>query len=103
MRPNLRQVACLSVVAAAACVVLAHAPPEPFGGAGWTVEAVMVLDPNPTTYRLDPPFRVLRGGAVTFRRDEEAATLPVVRVDLTVDGEHVVVFTRLRPGPPDPD
>jgi len=75
---------------------LARGPREPFADRAWEVEAVTVLDPNPTTYKLDRPFRVLRGGEVTYSRREETAPLPVVRVDLTIDGEHVVVFTRRR-------
>jgi hypothetical protein len=82
----------------AAYLVLAPtlAPREPFGGAGWEVESVMIVGACPTTYNLDPPFRVLRGGRVTLDRRAEDPTLPVVRVDLTIDGEHVVVFARLR-------
>jgi hypothetical protein len=71
-------------------------PREPFADGACEVESVMVMDPNPTTYRLDPPFRVLRGGRVTLARQEATTPMPVVRVDLTIDGEHVVVYTRRR-------
>ncbi len=97
MRPYPRLVLCAAAVAATAGLILARGPREPFDGAGWDVESVMVMNPGPTVYRLDPPFRVLRGGRVTLRRAEEATRLPVVRIDLTIDGEHVVVFCRLRP------
>ena len=94
--PKLRWVALLAAVAVIAGYVALAAPREPFADRGWEVEAVTVLDPNATTYKLEPPFRVLRGGRVTVLRQEEAALLPVVRVDLTIDGEHVVIFTRRR-------
>ena len=95
MSSKSRCVLCLTVVAGMAGYVVLAAPREPFAD-GWEVEAVMVMDPNPTTYKLDAPYRVLRGGRVTYSRPEETAPLPVVRVDLNVDGEHVVVFTRRR-------
>jgi hypothetical protein len=98
MTPKARGLLCLTAVAAmAGYVLLAPAAREPFDGRAWAVESVMVLDPNPTTYRLAEPFRVLRDGRVTVRQSEAEAPLPVVRVDLTIDGEHVVVFARLRP------
>jgi hypothetical protein len=86
----------LAAVAVMAGYVALAAPREPVADRGFEVEAVTVLDPNATTYKLEPPFRVLRGGRVTEHRHEEAAPLPVVRVDLIIDGEHVVVFTRRR-------
>jgi hypothetical protein len=86
----------LAALAVVAGYVSFAAPREPFAGPECEVEAVMVMDPNPTTYKLDAPFRVLRGGRVTLTRHEETATLPVVRVDLNIDGEHVVIFTRRR-------
>ena len=69
---------------------------EPFGDRRCEVDSVTVIDPNVTQYRLDEPFKVLRDGQVTFRREEDTAPLPVVRVDLTIDGEHVIIFTRRR-------
>ena len=97
MTPKVRGLLCLTAVAmTAGYVLLAPAAREPFDGRGWAVESVMVMDPNTTTYVLDPPFRVLRAGRVTLTRPDDVATLPVVRVDLTIDGEHVVVFARPR-------
>lgn len=75
---------------------LVRAPREPFADRRCEVESILVIDPNVTQYRLDEPFKVLRDGQVTFKREEDAAPLPVVRVDLTIDGEHVIIFTRRR-------
>jgi hypothetical protein len=112
MRPKVRWVSCLTVAGLAVYLLLAPAaaPREPFGDAGWEVESVMVLDANATKFALEPPFRVLRGGRVTLSRPEESRTLPVVRVDLNIDDEHIIVFARVRqtaqilaaPGPDDP-
>jgi hypothetical protein len=57
---------------------------------------VIVLDnPSAAVYRLRPPFRVIRGGRVVLDRpDEGERTLPVIRLDLTIDGEPVIVFAR---------
>jgi hypothetical protein len=102
MSPKLRQVVCLAVVAAAAAgLALARAAREPFDGPEWTVESVMVFEESgaTATRRLRPPFRVLRDGRVTLHRPDENPTLPVVRVDLTIAGEPVIVFARLRPPP----
>lgn len=54
----------------------------------------MILDPNATVYRLERPYRVIREGEVTVTNDDEAISFPVVRLDLNIDGEHVVVFAR---------
>jgi hypothetical protein len=75
---------------------LVRPPREPFGDRRWQVDSVMVMDPNVTQYKLDEPYKVFRDGRVTFSRQEETAPLPVLRLDLTIDGEHVVIFTRGR-------
>ncbi|HEY1376372.1 MAG TPA: hypothetical protein VGF55_06235 [Gemmataceae bacterium] len=102
MSPKLRHVVGLAVIAAAAAgLVLARSAREPFDGSEWSVESVMVLDEGgpAAVHRLRPPFRVLRDGRLTLCRPDENPTVPVVRVDLTIDGEPVVVFARLRPPP----
>ena len=96
MTPKMRLLVCLAPIAVMAGYVALAAPKEPFAERDWEVEAVMVMDSSPTTYKLDAPFRVLRGGRVTYSRAEETTPLPVVRVDLNIDGEHIVVFTRRR-------
>src|SRR5947209_20552883 len=91
MTAKVRGLLCLTTVAVTAgYVLLAPATREPFDDRGWAVESVMVMDPNTTTYVLDPPFRVLRAGRVTLGRPAAAATLPVVRVDLTRSEERRV-------------
>jgi hypothetical protein len=91
---SFRWLVSLSVAGVAAgCFVLGSSR-EPFVDHRWEIEAVTVMDPNPTTYRLEQPFRVLRRGQVTFSHHEDPARLPVVRLDMNIDGEHVVVFAR---------
>jgi hypothetical protein len=72
---------------------------EPFDKRAWSVDSVMILnDATTTTYAMRPPFCVVRGGRITLARHEEPTTPPTVRVDMTIDGEHVIVFARLRDG-----
>jgi hypothetical protein len=100
MMPKLRWMLCFAVVAGMASYVTVSsivAPREPFGDGRWQVESVMVLEEATTTkYKLDAPYRVIRDGGTTFQRDDGPPRTPVIRVDLTVDGEHVVMFTHLR-------
>ena len=100
MMPKLRWLLGITAIAGMATYVgfaPIMTPREPFAEGRWEVESVMVLDPaTTTTYKLGPPIRVIRDGDVTFRREGEAGRPPVVRVDLTIDGEHVVMFTRVR-------
>jgi hypothetical protein len=110
MRPNLLWVVSLVAVALVAGYLATARAPKPLNlpaGAGWEIESVMLLDGAAVqTYRLRPPFRVIRGGRVVLdRRGEERPTLPIVRLDLTIDGEPVTVFARptnlTAPGAPD--
>lgn len=99
MSPSLRWIVCLipvAVVAGYVALAPVVTPREPFADRGWSVDSVMVLDPNVTHYKLAEPFRVFREGRLTLVRPNEDATTPVVRLDLTIDGEHVTVFTRRR-------
>jgi hypothetical protein len=99
MKLGRRGAACLAAVglmAAYLIVAPSLAPRGPFAGPEWEIDSVMVMDPYPATYALSPPFRVVRGERVTVDRRDAERTLPVIRVDLTIDGEHVLVFARLR-------
>jgi hypothetical protein len=93
---------CLATVLAAAYLAVRPAPPrEPFAGEGWgegwEVESVMLVRTDgSTTYSLEQPYRVVRGGRVVLNRPERNPTLPIMRVNLIIDGEHVTVFARLR-------
>jgi hypothetical protein len=92
-------VLCLSAVAImSAYVAIAPVPTprEPLDGAGWEVQSVMVLsDPGVRTYRLRPPYRVIRGGRVALvGGGADEPTGPVIRLDLTIAGEPVIVFAR---------
>ena len=67
------------------------------------IESVMLLDRGLTTrYVLDQPFRVLRDGRVEMSRVEDDDAIqgrvdePIVRLDLNVRGEHVVIFARIK-------
>jgi hypothetical protein len=93
--PKVRWLLCSAAVAVMAGYAVVGRPHEPFGDGDCAVDAVMVLNPNPTTYQLDPPFRVLRDGGVTLSRPD-GGTAPAVRVDLRINGEHVIVFARPR-------
>lgn len=71
--------------------------PDPFAHGGWKVESVMLLDPaTTTTYALAEPFRVIRDGNVTVTRPLDTRADRVIRVDLTIEGESVILYTRLR-------
>ena len=62
-----------------------------------TLGELMLLDEaTTTTHVLDRPFRVIRDGRVTLAQPFEGPPRPVVRVDLTIDGEPVTVFSRIR-------
>ena len=89
-----------AIVLVAAAIALKNPPArEPFDEQTWSVDSVMFLDEaTPTTYAVGPPFRVMRGGRVTLARPAEGKRLPAVRIDMTIDGEHVIVFARLRQG-----
>jgi hypothetical protein len=87
----------IAVVGTYALLASVPSPPEPFANCGWKVESVMLLDPaTTTTYALAPPFRVIRDGRVTVARRDEISSGRVVRVDLTIEGEPVILFTRIR-------
>jgi hypothetical protein len=90
----------LGLLLVAATIALKDPPArEPFDGQTWSVDSVTVLDEaTTTTYAVGPPFRVVRGGRVTLARPADGKRLPAVRVDLTVDGEHVIVFAGLSQG-----
>jgi hypothetical protein len=67
------------------------------------IESVMLLYRDRTTrYVLDQPLRVLRDGRVEMSRVEHDNAIqgredePVVRLDLNVRGQHVVIFARLK-------
>jgi hypothetical protein len=92
----LRAAACgLAVVSMGAYLASDPArPPDPFGTGACEVESVMLLDAQPAvTYRLDPPFRVVRGGGVVVNWPDAGATGALIRVDLVVDGEQVTLCT----------
>ena len=89
----------LAAAPVVAYLALGRAPPpwEPFDGEGWVVESVMLIDPHgAATYALQPPCRVVRGDRTTLSRSERDATMPVMRMDFVIRGEHVTVFARLR-------
>ncbi len=89
--------AALAIVATGTFLIPGPPAGESLDDRSWAVESVMLLSESTTaTYHLDPPLRVVRGGRVTFSRPTEGPALPVVRVDLTIDGEHVMVFAPLR-------
>jgi hypothetical protein len=88
--------AAVAVVAAYASLAPLMAPSEPFAG-NWTIDSVMVVDPaTTTTYMLAPPCRVIRDGRVTLSRPNKFPVDRVIRMDLTIDGECVTLFTQLR-------
>jgi hypothetical protein len=71
-----------------------------------SIESVMLLYPNRTTrYVLDQPFRILRDGHVEMSRIEDDSTIqgkehePVVRLDLNIRGQRVIIFARIKDGP----
>jgi hypothetical protein len=89
--------AVVAFVAAYTFLLPTPATREPFDVRSWAVDSVMLLDEaTTTTCVLAPPFRVVRGSRVTMSRLDEEPTLPVVRVDLTIDGEHVMIYARRR-------
>jgi hypothetical protein len=100
MSPTVRWIcgsATFAAMVAAAILMPTPPPPEPFDEGRWTVDSVMLLDePIVATYAMTPPFRVVRGGRVTLSRDAGAPALPAMRVDLTIDGEHITLFSRVQ-------
>jgi hypothetical protein len=69
---------------------------EPFAHDEWKVESVMLLDQaTTTTYSFASPFRVIRDGSVTLARRHETPVDRPVRIDLTIDGRPVTIYTRL--------
>jgi hypothetical protein len=90
-------IAAITFLAAGMYVVPGPSQREPFDEGRWSLESVMLINEATTsTYVLDPPFRVIRSGQATVSRRDESVRRPVVRVDLTVDGEPVTVYSRLR-------
>jgi hypothetical protein len=69
---------------------------EPFGGPDLEAKCVMVIDHTTTKYSLAPPYRVIRDGRISLSRPSEAPTLPVIRLDMMFNGEHVILFTRVQ-------
>ena len=100
MSPTVRWIcglATLAILAVAPILMPSQPPPEPLDERRWTVESVMLLDePACASYVLNPPFRVIRDGRVTLSRTEAPSPLPALRVDFTVDGQHVTLFSRVR-------
>jgi hypothetical protein len=78
-----------------------RAPENPLDAARCRIESVTALNgPVSELYRLRPPFRVVRDGrAVLDRLDAEEPRWPVIRIDLTVTGERVIVFARTTAAP----
>jgi len=93
MTRYLHVLAAVAVVGVGTVLMPAPPPAEPFDERSWAADSVMLLRETATTIlTLDPTVRVVRGGRVTLARPAEGPTWPVVRVDLTIDGEHVMVF-----------
>jgi hypothetical protein len=85
-------------------IPISHAPsPTPGVLLDGKIESVMLLYHDRTTrYVLDQPLRVLRDGRVELSRVEDHNAIqgredePVVRLDLNVRGQHVVIFARIK-------
>jgi hypothetical protein len=88
--------AAVALIAAYAFLAPPLTPREPFDDAGCELESVMVIGSNTMTYALEPPYRVLRNGQVTVNRPNESPSASVVRMDLSIGGDHVVIFARPR-------
>jgi hypothetical protein len=89
--------AAVAVVAAYAFLAPIPSPPGPFATPDWRIESVMVLDPTTTTtYNLAPPFRVIQDGRVTLARRDDETSGRAVRIDLSIEGEPVTIYSRLR-------
>jgi hypothetical protein len=87
----------VAVVAAYSFLAPASSPPEPFAGPKWRVESVMILDPTTTTtYNLAPPYLVIQDGRVTLAQRDEETSGRAARIDLSIEGEHVTLYTRFR-------